>query len=151
MHDPINKIIMREIGLGVDNSQKVIDQDTREILNFKEKNIKYSSQGDINITKNDILFDPTETKNLINSLFNHFTKKIESEEGTYVSLYYDIPSPKGIALEAVVDGEKLTSAFYKNDTLRYLDIIMQINGADKSGLKQLDSAPVIKKDTKKKK
>lgn len=149
MHDPINKIIMQEIGLTIDNHQKVVDQDTREILKFKDKNLKYSSKNDIVITRNDVPFDPIDAKNMMTSLFNHFTEKINIEDGSYVSMYYDINSEEGTALEAVIDNNKITSDFYKNDALKYLDIIMKINGADTSGLKQYDIKPT--KDTNRKK
>jgi hypothetical protein len=139
MHDQINKIIMQEIGLGVDAHQRVIDQDTRETLKFNEKNMKYSSQNSVILTKNDIPFDPIETRNLMSSLFNHFTQKIEQEDGTYVSTYYDINGDKGTALEAVVNGEKITSDYYGNDSLRYLDIIMRLNGSNSINLKQYDT------------
>lgn len=138
MQDPVNKLIMQEIGLSVDNNQKVIDQDTREMLKFREKSMKYSSTSSVHVTKNDMVFDPMETRNLMGSLFDHFTKKIEDEEGVYVSIYYDINSEEGTALEVVADGEKITSDHYQNDTLKYLDIIMQLNGADSSNLKQYD-------------
>ena len=149
MQDPINKIIMQEIGLGVDNHQKVMDQDTRETLKFKDKNIKYSSQNNVIITKNDIPFDPYETRNLMSSLFDHFTEKMNEEEDVYVSMYYDIPGDKGTALEAVVNGEKIKSDYYTNDSLRYLDLIMQINGSDKTVLRQYDSEPQTKDIRKK--
>lgn len=149
MHDPINKIIMQEIGLGVDNHQKVIDQDTRETLKFKDKNIKYSSQNNVVLTKNDMPFDPFQTRNLMNSLFDHFTEKANDEDGIYVSMYYDIPGEKGTALEAVVNGEKIKSNYYENDALRYLDVIMKINGSDTSGLMQYDAKPEVKEIKKK--
>lgn len=145
MQDHINKIIMNEIGLGVDDHQKVIDQDTREILKFKDKNIKYSSQNSVVLTKNDILFDPFEAKNLMNCLFDHFTKKIEQEDSKYVARYYDLSSEDGTALEAIVNGEKVTSDYYNNDSLKYLDVIMQLNGSDDINLKQYDTEDNTKK------
>lgn len=145
MQDPINKIIMQEIGLGVDNTQKVIDQDTRETLRFRDKNMKYSSTSHVHVSKNDIIFDPTETRHLMGSLFDHFTKKIEDEEGVYVSVYYDINSEEGTALEIVADGDKMTSDYYQNDVLKYLDIIMKLNGTDTSNLKQYDGVTVEKR------
>jgi len=139
MHNPLNKIIMYEIGLTVDNHQRVIDQDTREQLKFKDKNIKYSSQNSVVLTKNDIPFDPAETRNLMSSLFDHFARKVEEQDDIYISRYYDITdNEKGTALEVIVDGKKITSDFYKNDSLRYLDVIMQINGSKKVDLKQYD-------------
>lgn len=151
MQDPINKIIMQEIGLGVDNHQKVIDQDTREALKFKDKNIKYSSQNSVILTKNDMPFDPIGTRNMMNSLFDHFTEKVQEEEGTYVSIYYDINGDQGkTALEAVVNGQKVTSDYYNNEALKYLDLIMKMNGSSTCNLKQYDTEPVKETKTKKK-
>lgn len=134
----INKIIMQEIGLGVDNYQKIIDQDTRETLLFKEKNMKYSSQNNVLIGRNDMIFDPINNRFLMMSLFDHFATKIEEEDGKYISIYYDVNGENGSALEAVVDGEKITSDYYNNDSLKYLDIIMQLNDAENISLKQYD-------------
>ena len=35
MNDPINKMMMEEIGLTVDSQSRVMDQDTREYLSLK--------------------------------------------------------------------------------------------------------------------
>lgn len=149
MQDYLNKIVMEEIGLGVDSYQKVIDQDSRDQLKFKDKNIKYSSQNSVVTTKNDIIFDPAENKNLMCSLFDHFTQKIESEENKYVSMYYDISDNTGYAIAAMVDGIRVTSDHYNNESLKYIDIIMKINGTEDVDLKKYDNL-IIKNNKKRK-
>ena len=37
MRDPLNRIIMEDIGLTVDSNNKIMDQDTRQELKYKEK------------------------------------------------------------------------------------------------------------------
>lgn len=146
MHNPLNRLIMEEIGLSVNDHKTVIDQDTREILKFRDKNIKYSSTDNISTTRNDILFDAIETRNLMRSLFDHFTKKIEMETGLCISVYHDIKGENDTtSLRAIVYNKNeddsfntISSDYYKLDALRYLDVIIQLNDSDRSILKKYD-------------
>ena len=122
MHDPINKVIMEEIGLTVDSSNRIMDQDTRALLSYREKNLKFSSQNSVTLTNNDIIFDPASNKAIMGSLFDHFLTKIEDEEGTYVSIHYEKKNEddNSTALVAIVDGEEITTDYYNNDSLKYV-------------------------------
>ena len=144
MKDPLNKEILEEIGLTVDQQKRVMDQDTRSHLTFNDKNIRYSSTGIVTVTPQDVIFDPASNKNMMMHLFNHFVAKIEDEDGVYVSNYYDIPAEngKGSSIEAIVDGKKVRTNNYVNESLKYVDLIKTLNGRDASELAQFDSAPV---------
>ena len=151
MYDAINKIIMDEIGLTVDNYAMVIDQDSREYLKFKDKNIKYSSRNCIPISTNDIAFDPGSNRNMMSCLFEHFTRKIE-EEGTYVSIFYERIEGYKSRLEARVNGEVVSSSLYSNASLKYVDMIMRLNGSTVIDLTPYDTTyPLKDKGNKNKK
>lgn len=148
MNDPMNKIIMNEIGLTVDSQSKVLDQDSREYLRYKSKNMKYSSQSQVTLGNKDIPFDPVSNKNIMSSLFDHFGRKIE-DEGIYVSMYSERNTDdQKSSLEAKVniDGEDtvLTTKSYYNDSLKYVDMIMQLN----SPSSEVDLSKYDKKEEK---
>ena len=141
MKDPINKVIMEEIGLTVDSSNRVMDQDTRALLSYKDKNMKYSSQNSVTLTNKDIVFDPASNKAIMGSLFDHFLTKIEDEEGTYVSLHYEKKNEKdnSTALVAIVDGEEITTDYYNNDSLKYVEMMRHLNESVDTDLHNMDS------------
>ena len=141
MKDPINKVIMEEIGLTVDSSNRVMDQDTRALLSYKDKNMKYSSQNSVTLTNKDIVFDPASNKAIMGSLFDHFLTKIEDEEGTYVSLHYEKKNEKdnSTALVAIVDGEEITTDYYNNDSLKYVEMMRHLNESIDTDLHNMDS------------
>lgn len=144
MKNPLNKVIMEEIGLTVDSSNRVMDQDTRAILSYKDKNMKYSSQNSVTLTNQDIIFDPASNKTVMGSLFNHFLGKIEEEDGTYVSLHYEKRNEENnsSALVAVVNGEEVCTDYYNNDSLKYVEMIKHLNEAEDTDLHSYDSESV---------
>ena len=149
MHDPINKVIMEEIGLTVDSSNRIMDQDTRALLSYREKNLKFSSQNSVTLTNNDIIFDPASNKAIMGSLFDHFLTKIEDEEGTYASIHYEKKNEddNSTALVAIVDGEEITTDYYNNDSLKYVEMMRCLNGSDDLNLHGMDSSTATVDDS----
>lgn len=141
MKDPINKMIMEEIGLTVDSSNRVLDQDTRALLSYKDKNMKYSSQNSVTLTNKDIIFDPAANKAVMGSLFDHFLHKVEEEDGSYVSLHYEKKNEEdnSTALVAIVDGESYETDYYNNDSLKYVEMMRHLNGSSDTDLHDMDS------------
>ena len=128
MKDPVNKLIMDEIGLTVNNKNIIIDQDTRESITYKDKNMKFSSLNSVTLGHSEMIFDPGSNKNLMTSLFGYYADKIENEDEGYVSMYYEKPSSDGKnILEVKTDKGTLRSKSYNNESLLYLDVIQQIN------------------------
>ena len=155
MKDPVNKLIMEEIGLTIDNKNRIIDQDTRESITYKDKNMKYSSQNSVTLGHSEMIFDPGSNKNLMTTLFGYYANKIEEEEEGYVSMYYEKPNLDGKnILEAKTDKGLLQSKPYNNESLLYLDVIQQINGAENVDLSEYDADKPLyeeKKNTRKRK
>ena len=79
MNDPINKMMMEEIGLTVDSQSRVMDQDTREYLSFKSRQMKFSSQNQVTIGDRDMVFDPASNKNVAANLLDYYANKLQEE------------------------------------------------------------------------
>ena len=75
------------------------------------------------------------------SLFDHFLTNIEDEEGTYVSLHYEKKNEKdnSTALVAIVDGEEITTDYYNNDSLKYVEMMRHLNESIDTDLHNMDS------------
>lgn len=138
MQDPLNKVIMEEIGLTVDDQNRVLDQDTRERIKFKDKTVKYSSQHPVTIGNNDIVFDPMNNRTLMNTLFEYYSHKLQEEDDVYVAMHYEQRSEDKSTLYAKVDGKVLESKPYHQEALKYVDVIKQLNGAENVDLSQYD-------------
>lgn len=152
MHDPLNKMIMEEIGLTVDKQNRVYDQDTRQPLLFKEKNMKFSSQHNVALGNNDMVFDPANNKGLMNSLFDYYTQKLEDEEGVYVSGHFEEANEDGkMAVNLTVNNKQVKTNYYTNNSLSYLEAIKVLNGSDSLDLTEYDSDRKQKPTTKRKK
>ena len=96
---------------------------------------------EVTLTNKDIVFDPASNKAIMGSLFDHFLTKIEDEEGTYVSLHYEKKNEKdnSTALVAIVDGEEITTDYYNNDSLKYVEMMRHLNESIDTDLHNMDS------------
>ena len=131
--------------------QKIVDSDTRQQLLYKDKNMRYSSSNSVPITKQDVIFDPSSNKGQMKALFDHFTNKIEDEDGTYVKMSYEVQNGEKSALTYEVDGVKVTTNSYYNDSLKYIEAIERLNGCEDVGyLQQYDKENEKPKPTKSK-
>lgn len=127
MQNPLNRKLMTEVGLTTDKNNRVIDDENREPLIIKDNYLKYSSQYSVTVKNNEQLFDPMSNKYQMSVVFDHFLGKI-SEEDTPVTMYNEINN--GSAIEVVLDdGKVITTKDYNNDSLKYIDAIMQLNGS----------------------
>ena len=140
MNDPINKMMMEEIGLTVDSQSRVMDQDTREYLSFKSRQMKFSSQNQVTIGNRDMVFDPASNKNVAANLLDYYANKLQEEGECYVSMYYEKQEDDNkTSLEAKVDNGKVhTTKPYYRDSLKYADMIMQLNGSENVDLSEYD-------------
>lgn len=134
MHDSLMQKIMQEIGLDIDDNNHIIDQDTGVALQFKGKQLKYINNKKCRLERNEIPFDPVCDAKLMNNLFAYYINKINAEDGRYVNIYYSVQdknSKKGsIILKEERDNITMQSNSYYNDSLKYMDLILQLNGND---------------------
>ena len=137
----ISRKIFRAIGLDVDNANKVIDQDTCRPIEFKGKCIKFTSDPDKNLllAKNDILFDPINNTKLMSNLFGYYLTKLEEMENTVFNSYYVKSGNEGrTALELKNESGTITSNYYNNDSIKYMDMILRLNGESDINLNEYD-------------
>ncbi len=128
----INDTIMREIGLEPNNKNQICDQDTGAVLRINDMNvIKAGCYGG----RNTVEFDPHNNRKMMTDLFGYFLNKYEEETGRSALSYYNIDDKKGNKVELKLEDEStITSHAYKRDSLKYADIIMQLNGEDKDNI-----------------
>ena len=132
----VNNIIMQELGLEVGIGNRVIDQDTGSAIKFRGKNVM--APGFFN--GRDIEFDPVNNPKMMSKLFGCFLDVHSEESDVYVNTFYPIDDSNCIEC-AMSDQSKIRSKSYDRDSLRYADIIIQLNGGRSSDLAKYDVVP----------
>ena len=140
----INTIIMQEIGLEIGRNNKIYDQDTGVAPGF------YGGRHAIE-------FDPHNNKKMRGQLFGYFLNKYADESGVEIPSYHNIDdkSKDSGFIECLIDEDgtlnPIRSKAYKRDSLKYTDIIMQLNGDNSVDLSKYDQdvvKPTVKKKSK---
>ena len=145
MDKEINNIIMQEIGLGVGDNHKIYDQDTGfELAIGGSSLVEPGYYGG----RNTIEFDPHNNRKMMVQMFEYFLRKHSSETDIDTLAYYNVSpaatdAANGEYIECrMSDDSFIKSRSYKRDSLKYTDIIMQLNG-ESVPLDQYDT-PVVK-------
>lgn len=133
--EDFNIRMLQEIGLEIDKTGHVVDQDTGTKLQFKGKHLKV---GPCN--REEIPFDPFTNSNIMSSLFGYFVSNKMEEEGRYVSTYYSTTKERNErgTIELKEGEEVVASAKYYSDSLKYGDLILKLNGNGGEDLSALD-------------
>lgn len=121
--------IMNEIGLDIDDQNRIYDQDTGNIINFNQKALVYNFHYDINPGFNEILFDPINNRNIMVNLFSYYLKKLEVIENRYFMAFYQVENhnhKKAVEIKANVN-EIIGSNYYANECLGYIELIFKLN------------------------
>ena len=145
----INRIIMNEIGLEIGSDNKIYDQDTGEQITIGGISLR---APDTYGGKDSMEFDPHNNRKQMRNLFEYFLEKnSELEEEPGVVNYYDKDNngTTGKVECRRVDNTLITSKSYMRDSLKYTDIMIQMNGGD-ADLDRFDT-PIVKETVKKKK
>ena len=128
MNSEFNLLVLAEIGLDIDEYGNIIDQDNYNQLSYRGK----AFTAKVPAQKGQVVFDPLRDQKQMNSLFMYFIDKLGREEERYVTSYYtngtpnkNVKSSIGLVID---DGVKLNSGNYYNDSLKYMDLIIQLNG-----------------------
>lgn len=126
----INTKIMQELGLEPNRHRQLVDQDSGAaiVINGMPVMAPGYYRG-----KNSIEFDPYNNKRMMSQLFGHFLEKYADENDVNVSAYYNIDGKSGAnRVECKFsDNQTITSGAYVRDSLKYVDIVMQLNGDTK--------------------
>ncbi len=135
----VNKMIMDEIGLEIGPEDLIIDQDFTQLLTVSGKNLKFMRNNKTRHEKNIIEFNPSENVKVMVHLFSYYLNKKNLEDGTYFPIYFPVLGSDGKTSALEIKGDIIIkSKYYKNESLKYLDIIMHINGEENVDLSYLD-------------
>jgi hypothetical protein len=129
-----NDIIMREIGLEIDDDLNIRDQDTGDLIQYKGKQVKLA-ESTTRAAKNEIPFDPINNSQFMANMFGYYTQKLHAEdENLSVNIFYqtDKTEEGKSRIEAKVSDNgnncTLSSKEYYNDSLKYAELISKLNG-----------------------
>ena len=122
--------LMNEIGLDIDDQNRIYDQDTGNVINFNQKTLVYNFHIEIRPNFNELLFDPICNRNIMVTLFSYYLKKLEMMENKYFMAFYQLENntthKKAIELKANAN-EKIQSKFYANECLGYIELVFKLN------------------------
>lgn len=133
-----NNQLMNEIGLEVGPGNRLYDQETGSQLIVRGKEmISPGSMG----SRDTVEFDPYNSTFQMHRMFDYFAHKYENESGVSIDVTYIEDDKAGGARLTIKDSDNNTysSKNYKRDTLRYADIIMQLNGDEDVDLTEYDT------------
>lgn len=133
----INNLIMQEIGLEIGIGNKIVDQDTGAVLAFKGMTVIAPGT----YSHNAIEFDPYNNKKMMSNLFGYFLDKHSEESDVDVLAYYNVDhdSHKSSIECKLSDQTRIKSKPYTRDSLKYADIIIQLNGGVAPDFDQYDT------------
>lgn len=126
-YELLKKHILFAIGAEVDARGYIVDQDTMTPVNCKGKTIKYNNIIHYGV---DIKFDPLLNRRLMITLFELFLEKDSELSDVYYRTYYDQSNDNGqTCLLVHTDNEIISSDYFFNDNLKYIDMIFKISGS----------------------
>lgn len=133
----LNEMLMQEIGLDVGPRMRLLDQDTGQTLTFKGKDLVAPNALPNN---NVVVFDCYNSTALMQMMFGFYTKKYEEDNGVSIDRSYTKEVKDGKCAMTIIDSNNnaITSTPYQRDTLRYMDLIMRLNGDESPDLSKYD-------------
>lgn len=77
---------------------------------------------------------------IISFLFNYFTNKLMNEQNIYIDVVYykQVKNSRNLPLAVKANGKEFISKIYNNESLKYLDLICQLNGNSDVDLSRFD-------------
>lgn len=126
--------LFMECGFAVNRDQYMYDQDTSNMLMFREHNIKASLDGSpVYAGKNDVIFDPAHNYTLMSMIFCHYLDKVQdTDDGDilqgFVAYFIedDITREKQRVVIRTKGRGDIASNFYYNIYLAYIDCMFRI-------------------------
>lgn len=134
--------IIREVGLGVDINDCLVDQDSGMYIEVADKRIKYGVDKFVSIDRNtEIFFNPLKNLKLILNLFSlHLTKICLYNNMVVHSYNVDKDEDSRHIITIHTSNGVYYSRGYKKLLLSYIDMIFILGGGDTIDLTELDYA-----------
>ena len=144
-----------EIGLSINNDQYIYDQDSGEVLKYKDKYMKMSFSNDVYAGRNDMVFDPVNNYNLIVLLLGYYIEKEKSvydNDIGYIADYKEEEFKRGFYSKGerfrqrvvikTMNGDLCTNYYY-NLYLAYIEAIFILSGNTNYDLSNFDILPEV--------
>ena len=128
-----NDIVMREMGLDINDDNHIYNMDTNELFMIKDRYLKYMETEYEPISHNEIEFNLLENPRLMEILYGIWIQRRSASRGYEVTSYYlsNIRgSNKGFfVMTYSVNGEsaETKSDVFINESLRIFNMITKIN------------------------
>lgn len=125
--------LFNEIGLSINKDSYLYDMDTGQMIMFKDKYIKASTNplDDLYAGKTDVVFDPLKNYTLMMSLFGYYMDKEFADRPEYFIAQFIDDNPEDKQLQRFVvktrDGD-IYSQYYNNTYLGYVENIFNLSG-----------------------
>lgn len=124
------------------NNITVVSQTTRGEISFNDRILKYNPNGFTLVHKGEIKFDPLNNFKQSQILFSVFLQLQEEDGELYTKMIYDERNPEEKTRIVVkTDTNIITSNYYYNISLGYIELILTLSGIMVENLFELDSAP----------
>ena len=128
-----NDIVMRELGLDIDDNGHLYDMNTQYIYCIKDKFIRYLEGEYDSLNHNEMDMNLIENPRLMEILFGTWIPKWGERKGVSITSYYQSAvrgSSKGFfVMTYLVNGEvkDMRSDVFINESLRIFNLITKIN------------------------
>ena len=144
------ELMLDELGLYADTNGTVCDQDNDNPICVNGKTLVYAANPEVTVNrKNEMLFDPLNNPTLGKYLFGFYA---EHRSDIQIDGFHTMPDlaykDKGVVRVESGDNIIAESGAYYNDSVKYADAIMRMNGNDSPDLSSYDS-PLQSKSKKK--
>lgn len=131
-----NDICMRELGLDIDDDDRIFDMDNDSIIKINEKYLKYVDEDEqFPVFRNDeIEFNMLFNTKTMQTLFGIYLDKYALRKNIYVNGYYQIQesNDKGRAAFSYMEQDttkvRESDEFY-NESVRIFNLICKLNGS----------------------
>lgn len=142
-----NDIVMRELGLDVDDDDHIVDLDAEAVYTIKEKFLKYSDDPYPRLMANEIDFNMLFNPKLFELLFGIWVQRRAASKGIELTSFYQSVlqgTNKGFFVVNYVVGQQPMenkSEVFLNESLRIFNLICKLNGTEhlyKSHIDQFD-------------
>lgn len=140
MYDDIYELyynLFNEIGLSINSDNYLYDQDTMEILKYKEKFIKaFVDSTSVYAGKYDVIFNPAKYYKIMVAIFGYYidkeSKNLNGDTIGYITQFLEENETRDkqrLVVRTSIRGD-IISDYYYNLFLGYIDCIFKLAGED---------------------
>ena len=128
-----NDYCMRELGLNLDDNDRLVDDDTQSILQYREKFIKYQEDECVPNRPDEVEMDLLRNPRLMGILFGIYLEKFSERKGIEITSQFQSTSIRGevgnTGITWIINGKNETfwSDAFRNESVRIFNLICKLN------------------------